>query len=179
MAKKYIYPKDLSKIVMDSIEVPQVSTTKVLGVFVDDSLSWKEQTDYMRRKIHKSTGIIRRVRHLVTTECFLMLYYSLIYLYLSYCNIVWESTFPTTLRKNFVLQKHFVRIATRSNTYTSSASLFHKLQVFTVHDINTFQICVFMYKIYSSEGNIPEQFTMYFKVNSKVHCYLTCQFFLF
>ncbi len=129
---------------MDSIEVPQVSTTKGLGVFVDDTLSWKEQADYMRRKIHKSTGIIRRVRHLVTTECFLMLYYSLIYLYLSYYNIVWESTFSTTLRIFFVLQKHFVRIATRSNKYTSSASLFHKLLVFTVYDINTFQICVFI-----------------------------------
>ncbi len=105
---KNIYPKDLSKNIMDSIEVPQVSTTKGLGVFVDDTLSWKEQADYMRRKIHKSTGIIRRVRHLVTTECFLMLYYSLIYLYLSYYNIVWESTFSTTLRIFFVLQKHFL-----------------------------------------------------------------------
>ncbi len=83
------------------------------------------------------------------------------------------STFPTTLQKNVALQKHFVRIATRSNKYTSSASLFHKFQVLTVYDINTFQICVFMYKIYSSEGNIPEQFGMYFKVNSQVHCYLT------
>ncbi len=65
-----------------------MSTAKFLGVFVDETLSWKEQADYVSRKIHKSTGIIRRVRHLVTTECLLMLYYSFIYPYLSYCKIV-------------------------------------------------------------------------------------------
>ncbi len=66
--EKKINPKDLSKIIRESIEVPQESTTKFLGVFVDETLSWKAQADYVSRKIHKSTGIIRRVRHLVTPE---------------------------------------------------------------------------------------------------------------
>ncbi len=48
--------------------MPQESTTKFLGVFVDETLSWKAQADYVSRKIHKSTGIIRRVRDLVTPE---------------------------------------------------------------------------------------------------------------
>lgn len=57
-----------------------MSNTKLLGVF----LSWREQADYVSKIF---TGI-RRVRRLVTTECLLTLYCSLIYPYLSYCNIV-------------------------------------------------------------------------------------------
>lgn len=102
-----------------------------------------------------------------------ILYYSLIYPYLSYCNIVWASTFPTILLKILVLQKRFVRIATRSVSYASSAPLFQRLQIFTIYDINMFQTCVFTYKILFSEGNIPEQFTTYFTANSQLHSHLT------
>lgn len=100
--------------VIESVEMPQVSNTKFPGIIVDESLNWRDQTDCVNRKINKSIGIIRRISHLVTTNCLLTLYYSLIYPYLSYCNIVWASTSPTTLHKTLVLQKHFVRIATRS-----------------------------------------------------------------
>jgi len=33
------------KLTIDSIGVPQMSTTTLLGVFVDESLSWREQDD--------------------------------------------------------------------------------------------------------------------------------------
>lgn len=107
--------------------------TKFLEVFVDERLSWREHADYVRGKIHKSTGIIRRVRHLVTTECILTLYYSLIYPYLSY-------SYTLQKKKNCILQKCFVRIATRSNAYTSSVPLFQKLQVLSL----LFMISIFL-----------------------------------
>ena len=153
-----------------------MSTTAFLGIIVDETLSWRGQRDWVSRKTNKSIGI-RKVGHLVTINCLLTLYYSLIYPYLSYCNIVWESTYSTTLHKIWVLQKRYVRIATRSDLYTSSAPLFQKLQIHTIYDINIFQIGVFIYKIYSSEGNIPElKFKNYFTVNlDDVHPYSTHQ----
>ena len=155
--------------------MPQVSSTRFLGIIVDESLSWREQTDWVSRKINKSIGIIRRVSYLVTTNCLLTLYYSLIYPYLSYCNMVWASTFPTILYKILVIQKCLVRIATRSKSQIPSATLFHKLHILTIFDITISQICVFIYKIHSSEGNIPEHFKTYFKANSQVYSYSTCQ----
>ena len=85
---KKSYSKDLSKITMESYKMPQVSSTRFLGIIVDEILSWKQQTDLVSRKINKSIGIIKRVRHLVITNCLLTLYYSLIYPYVSYCSIV-------------------------------------------------------------------------------------------
>ena len=105
--------------------------------------------------------IIERVSHLVTTNCLLTLYYSLIYPYLSYCNIVWASTFPSTLYKILVLQKRF-------ESHIPSAPLFQKLQMLNIFDINIFQIFVFIYNIYSSDGNIPEHFKTYFKIHRSI-----------
>lgn len=172
---KKVYPKNLSKIEIDSIEMPQVSSTRFLGVNVDENLSWREHIDWVSKKINKSIGIIRKIGHLVTRNCLLTLYYSLIYPYLSYCSIVWASTFHTSLHRILVFQKRFVRIATRSEPRTSSGPLFQKLKILSVYNLNIFQICVFIYKIYSSEGNIPEQFKVYFKKNSLVHSYSTRQ----
>lgn len=56
---KKTYSKDLSKIMIECVEMPQVSSTKFLGIFVDENLNWRKQTDLVsKKKIHKSLGII-------------------------------------------------------------------------------------------------------------------------
>lgn len=155
--------------------MPQVSSTKFLGIIIDESLSWREQIYCVSKKIYKSIGIIRKISLLVSKQCLLTLYYSLIYPHLSYCNIVWGSTFTTTLKKILILQNRFVRLASRSVRDATAAPLFKNLQIFTIYDINSYQICIFMYKILSSEENVPEHFRTYFAANSHLHSYSTRQ----
>lgn len=162
MAKKS-YNKDLSKITIESTEMLQVSSTRFLGIIIDES--WREQIYCVSKKIYKSTGIIREVGHLVSKQCLHTLYYSIIYPYLSYCNIVWGSTFTTTLKKILILQNHFVRLASRSVWDATAAPLFKNLQILTIYDINSYQICIFMCKIFSSEEKFPEHFRTYFAAN--------------
>lgn len=171
--KKYF--EEVSKIFINSIEMPKVSSTRFLGVYVDENLNWRVQIDSIYKKINKSIGIIRRISHLVNTSCLLTLYYSLIYPYLTYCNLVWASTFPTSLHKILVLQKRFIRIASRSESRASSGPLFQKHQILNIYNINIYQICIFIYKIQSSEGNIPVQFITYFKKKSSSHSFSTRQ----
>lgn len=47
---KKTYSKDLSKIMIESVEMPQVSSTKFLGIFVDENLNWRKQTDWVSKK---------------------------------------------------------------------------------------------------------------------------------
>lgn len=108
--------------------MPQVSDAKFLGVFVDMRFSWREQADYVSRKIHKSIGIVRRIGILVL-QCLLSLYYNLIYPCLSYCCIAWASNFPNTLQRNVILQKLFV-IGTRSNAYIALLLYFRNLRYY-------------------------------------------------
>ena len=44
-----------------------------------------------------------------------------------------------------------------------------------IYNISISQICVFIYKIHSTEGNIPEHFRTYFEANSHVHSHSTRQ----
>ena len=172
---KKLYDKELSKISIESTQLTQVSSTRFLGIIIDESLSWREQICCISKKIYKSIGIIRKVRHLVTKECLLTLYYSLIYPYLSYCNIVWGSTCTTALQKILILQNRFVRLASRSVWDATAAPLYKNLQILTIYDINIYQIAIFLYKIFSQEENVPEHFKSYFAANSDFHSYSTRQ----
>lgn len=69
---------------IESTEMPQVSSTRFLGVIVGENLSWREQVDWVSKKVNKLIVIMRKISHLVSLNALLILYYSLIYPDLSY-----------------------------------------------------------------------------------------------
>ena len=61
------------------------TSTKFLGIIVDDQLKWKQHIDYIKNKISKSIGIIYKARNYVNTHTLRNLYYTFVYPYLIYC----------------------------------------------------------------------------------------------
>ena len=58
-----------------------------------------------------------------------MLYYSLIYPYFYYCNIVWASTFETNVRRLVILQKHIINIINKSHFNAHTDPIFNDLGI--------------------------------------------------
>lgn len=81
-----------------------------LGVLVDQHLSWKSHVSYAAKKISKTIGIMSKSRFYLSRKSLLSLYYTLVYPYLNYCNIIWSSNYPSNLNKLLLLQKRIVRI---------------------------------------------------------------------
>lgn len=169
------YSSEEAKVFINDTEIQQVTQTKFLGVIVDEALSWKNHIALVSKKIMKSYGIIRRVSSFINRSCLLTLYYSLIYPYLSYCNLVWASTYPSSLHKLLLIQKKFVRLATSSSYLAPSDPLFKQLNILTIRDINIYQICVFMYNCIASNSPFSSVFHDFFIFNSTIHSYLTRQ----
>lgn len=99
------------------------------------------------------------------------MYYSLIYPYLSYCNLVWASTYKSRLNKLVLLQKRAVRIVAGVKSFAHSTPLFQSFNLLKFHQIMTFQIGVFMYRF--THGLLPLNFTGYFQQGSDIHNYST------
>ena len=74
---------------IDSTIIQRVNCTKFLGVYVDSKLTWKDHISYIVTKTAKGLGAMNRVRHILSSNTMRMLYYSMIYPYLSYCAIIW------------------------------------------------------------------------------------------
>ena len=93
------------QISIDNQNIVKVKETNFLGVILDENLNWKSEISHVASKVVKSIGIISRCSFFLPKTSLRMLYYSLIYPYFYYCNIVWASTYKTNLRRLVVLQK--------------------------------------------------------------------------
>ena len=88
--KKYCFKKRPRNLIGGN-EMEQVTSTRFLWVLIDEKLSLKDHITFVCSKVMKSGDIITKISGLVHQACFLTLYYSLIYPYLIYCNILWAS----------------------------------------------------------------------------------------
>ena len=93
------------QISIDNQNIVKVKETNFLGVILDENLNWKSEISHVANKVAKSIGMISRCSFFLPKTSLRMLYYSLIYPYFYYCNIVWASTYKTNLRRLVVLQK--------------------------------------------------------------------------
>ena len=76
-----------------------------------------------------------------------MLNNSLIFPYLHYGNIVWANNYPTRLDRLFKLQKKILRIITFSSYSAPSYSLFTRLGLLNIFQINDFLIGSFSFSL--------------------------------
>ena len=85
--------------------IEQLKYTKFLGLLFDEELSWKYHIDEVTNKISKMSGVLTKARHYLSLKTLQTLYNTMVYPYLSYCNIIWTSTYSTSLKSLFIIQK--------------------------------------------------------------------------
>ena len=113
------------QISIDNQNIVKVKETNFLGVILDENLNWKSEILHVASKVGKSIGIISRCSFFLPKSSLRMLYYSLIYPYFYYCNIVWASTYKTNLNCLVILKKRIIRIINKShfNAHIQTPSL--------------------------------------------------------
>ena len=79
-------------------------------------MTWKTHINFITNKISKLSGIIARLRHYVGIKILRDIYFTLIYPYITYCNIVWGSNYSSRLQNLHKVQK-------KNNSFN------HKLQL--------------------------------------------------
>ena len=98
------------KLKLNQVEIDRVYETKFLGVIIDHKLCWKPHIEYIKRKISKSIAILYKTRDMLNKKCLHILYYSLIFPYLTYCVEVWVNVYKTNIDRIIKLQKRVIRI---------------------------------------------------------------------
>ena len=158
---------------IDGQNIEYVDKVKFLGVQIDRKLSWKDHISHTCKKLAKSIGIIAKARLYLCRKTMINLYYTFCYPYLTYCNIVWASTYTSSLDCLVVLQKRIIRLINFMDSRSHTASLYQKLRILDVRQINRLQIGIVMYKYVNS--NLPNIFNEKFSINSNIHMYQTRQ----
>jgi len=75
-------------LLIDGNNIEQVTYTKFLGLYIDEHLTWNTHIKITTSKLAKNIGIIRKISYLLPTKVLTNLYYTLVYPYLLYGNLV-------------------------------------------------------------------------------------------
>ena len=101
--KRHIDPAHNLSIANTNID--QVKSTKFLGIHIDQQLKWDVPVDRIKSKISSSLFIMNKVKHFIPISLMKILYYPMVYPYLTYGIALWGSTFQCHIHKLKVLQK--------------------------------------------------------------------------
>ena len=105
------------------------------------------------------------------SDILLTLSNTLIAPYLDYCNIAWSSRDTIEFKTLFRVQKKVLRLITGRSWQTHSASLFKRMRILILHDINTVQVACFVYGVI--HNTLPAIFHNYLGKNKFIHDHFT------
>ena len=117
-----------------------------LGVVIDNKLNWKSHISHICSKVSKSIAIIRLLKFIFPKEVLKMLYMSLIYSYLNYCNLIWGSAEDGIIQPLFILQKKAIRIVNKSHYLDHTSPIFKSLETLTIFQIFDLNCYLFAFK---------------------------------
>ena len=129
----------------------------------------------MKEIIAKRNAVDHRSRlqgpSLIRARRLLRLCVTMVYPYLTYCNINWTSTYPTRLKPLLMIQKKIVRIMLFAHYKDESRPLFLTLNILNIYELNIYLIAIFMYSFFNDK--LPSYFRNYFILNEKFHSHNT------
>ena len=95
-----------------------------MKLYLDTKLNFGSHISYVSRKISKSTGILFSLMPYLDQKLLSNLYYSLVYPYLIYGNMIWGGTYKTHIKTLVTIQKRAIRIVTKQNFLAHTNILF-------------------------------------------------------
>jgi len=127
---------------------PSKRSYKLLGILIDENLSFEYQINSLRNKLSRSIYIINKAKHFLPNKSLRDLYFALFHSHLTYCPIITGCANKTNLDKIATLQKKIIRIVTNSSYRAHSQPLFSQLKILPFFKLIEQSKLLFMHSIH-------------------------------
>ena len=122
--------------------VSNVTQTNFLGLTLNDSLTWKQHTDLLIKKMSSASYALRQVKYSLPIDTLKIIYYAHVHSIMSYGVIFWGSS--PSAKKVFKLQKKIIRIITNTRPRDSCKEIFKNMQIMTLYSQYIYSIILFV-----------------------------------
>ena len=150
-SKKGVLPRQPIDLHMDGHTLDQVASTKFLGIFFDQHLTWDVHIEYCRKKIAQGMYAMHMSKHLLKIHHLKIIYHSLVHSHLSYGILLWGNTYQKHLHKLEIAQKKCIRIIAGAQYNASTSKFFKKLDILKLKDMYRHTLGLFMYNFMQKE----------------------------
>ena len=147
------------------------SSTKYLGLILDENLMFKTQLDILRKKLSRANGLLAKIRHYTSPALCRTIYYAIFNSHIVYANQVWGQSnqeIPNTISR---LQNKAMRIINFKHSADQCNPLYSKLKILKFKDQITYYNCLFVHDFFVK--NLPNVFNNYFSPLRDIHVHNT------
>ena len=139
--------KKLDRIYNDNPNIHDRSY-KLLGVYLDEHLSFDQHCKHVCTKIAQSNFIINRTKHLLPKQSLKTLYHALVHPHLLYCLPIYSCTSDKNIKSLEKIQKKAIRTITLSAYNAQTAPLFEAEQIMPLRKLIQYTQSILMHSIY-------------------------------
>ena len=135
--------------------------TKFLGIYIDESLSWRHRVNYINNIISRALYAIKQVKHFLPIESLHTLYFAFIQPHISYGILALGNAYSTISQKTILLQKRSLRLINNVQYNSHTDPLFKRSKILNINDLYEYQILLFMNDF--AKKKLPNSFDNIFK----------------
>ena len=159
------------RIKMGNSTLKKVSSTKYLGITIDDKLQWKCHITKLCSNISSFCGIMYKLRHYVPLESRLSVYYSLFYSHVTYGITCWGNACHSVLNPLRVLQNKVIKAMLFKSIFCRIKPLLSQCKLLNIKDLLKLETAKHVYKFQCN--SLPTVFNDQYTSISNVHNYRT------
>ena len=134
--------------------IEQVEERKLLGLLIDQHLTWQSHLDYICAKVAQRLALLRRIESFLSTDDRLTFYRGMVAPLYEYGCIIWGDVSKHIANRITTLQKYAGRIIldVKNPREINSTELFKKLNWLPFSDRITFLRSTLMFKCFNNTG---------------------------
>ena len=151
---------------MADTTIKQVSKHRLLGVIIDQNLTWQDHISHIGKTISKNMYMLSKLKYLTDISTRQMFYNAHIKSHLDYASTVWDTSSENHLKKLNSLHRRAVKLILPDTTLTTDEK-FQKLCILPLASHFKFNKGVIMFKV--ANRNVPEYLQDFF--NRRVSSY--------
>ena len=141
---------------IDDIVIPQVTSCKFLGVYIDQNMLWNTQVEHLHNRITTNLHLLCASKNVLNVDYLRKVYFTHIHSHLVYGLKVWGSMLSAAQTENlFKQQKQCMRILSNRKLRENVESVFKELSVLKFPDMVQLEMCKLGYQLKSKELLIP------------------------
>ena len=141
VAMKFWDDKGDFQVNINGQNIPLVRTTKFLGVYMDNMLSWHPHINHIIEKLNNNRRLLQMGKKLLNSHCKRNIYFGHIHSHLTYGILMWGSMAnETQLNRLHKIQEHCIQIVS-SNYNDNIKDLYSSLKIQSVDQLIKGSLC--------------------------------------
>ena len=154
--------QDLSNIYVYSNKIENTETHKLLGVHIDNNLSWSAHVSNLCKRVSSKIYAFNRIKHMLNTKCRKLYFQAYILSLIDYASTLWDGASNEVIRHLRSLHKRSIKIVISKSKVTSDDYKEHNLLPFNerlnLNKASMVHRCIF--------GNAPKSIAIQFSSKS-------------